>query len=116
MGAGDWLDMSYQLLQDKEHNRFTKLPPDSKFDLILAAETMYSERSARETAILLQRHLKESSGIAYVATKRYYFGVGGGVDAFRQHGEKQGLEIESMRVHDDGSSNIREILRVKLKQ
>jgi hypothetical protein len=130
LGAGDWLDMSDQLQQLQQHDDHnhhckdndqcnhatTKLPRDGKFDLILAAETIYSERAARETSILLKRHLKSSTGIAYVATKRYYFGVGGGVDAFRQYGQTNDLDIETVRVHDDGSSNIREILRVKLKQ
>eukprot|EP00536_Pseudo-nitzschia_multiseries_P013852 jgi/Psemu1/36680/gm1.36680_g len=56
-GAGDWFDGLY--------------------DCILASETTYSETSAKETAELLSRHLKPGKGVAFISTKRYYFGVAG---------------------------------------
>ena len=127
VGAGDWMDMSEQLLQIQNRQQDdgrSLLPSDGKFDLILAAETLYSESAACETAVLLQRHLRPSTGVAYVATKRYYFGVGGGVDSFRKfanevnmkHEETTGttrLTIETVRVHDNGTGNIREVLKVQ---
>lgn len=137
LGAGDWMDMSKQLLMQQQqqqtdtpldvaqnnHNH-KHLPSDGKFDLILAAETIYSEAAARETAILIQRHLRPVTGIALVATKRYYFGVGGGVDAFvafaadcchngNHNDDRYRLESESVKVADNGSGNIREVLRVQ---
>ncbi|KAL9611798.1 MAG: hypothetical protein Q9167_003566 [Letrouitia subvulpina] len=55
--------------------------------LILASETIYSPASASSFATLLMELLTKSEEqgsrpIAYVAAKRTYFGVGGGVDEF----------------------------------
>lgn len=136
LGAGDWMDMSKQLQQHdvlemgpstSRTTGTTKLPVDGTFDLIVAAETMYSEAAARDTALLLYRHLRRDVGVAFVATKRYYFGVNGGVDPFRQFAAtlddcnsgdndddyRYRLHIETVRTIDNGSGNIREILRVQ---
>ena len=57
-------------------------------------------------------------GVALVAAKRFYFGVGGGTAAFLSLLRKQragagvALSAEVVRVFEDGASNIREILRV----
>jgi hypothetical protein len=134
LGAGDWLDMSRQLraLQpdDQDQDNDTKLlllPRDGKFALILAAETLYSLDAARETAQLLAWHLEPETGVAYIATKRYYFGVNGGVDSFRSAAAAVAamattgsssttshvLNVECVKVMDSGAGNIREILRVR---
>ena len=97
VGFGDWLDMP--------------VSPSTRFDLILAVETMYTTKAAIDTCELLDRHLVSPTGVAFVATKRYYFGVGGGVDAFRDACAGK-LEIETVQVLDCGVGNIREILRV----
>lgn len=102
LGYGDWLDMSKQMQSM------------SPFDLILAAETMYTEQAAEEMAILLTRHLCPLRGLALIATKRYYFGVGGGSDAFHAMMLKYPLRIETVQTYDTGMGNIREILRVTL--
>ena len=60
------------------------LPSDGMFDLISAAVTIYSERAARETVLLLQRHLRPATAVGLVARKRYHFGVGRWV-ALRAH-------------------------------
>jgi hypothetical protein len=161
MGAGDWLDLSRQLQQQQssssssnnnkeevlseshtdsspavvvEEQPSSQLPPDGKFDWILAAETIYSEQAAQETALFIVRHLTHVTGVALIATKRYYFGVGGGSDVFRealsaaveiveheQHGGEgvgddtsMQVKVETVRVHDNGTGNIREILSVQL--
>lgn len=100
--CGDWLAMDQVL-------------PDPTFDLILTAETIYTERHCTELAMLLDKHLSRSPHArALVACKRYYFGTGGGTNLFRQACTKQGsLEVTSAKIFDDGKSNIREILEVK---
>ncbi len=66
-----------------------------------------------------------------VSMKRFYFGVGGGVGEFRRavkdrnererkEGVREGREFKELWeigsvVHDDGRSNIREILKLALK-
>jgi predicted nicotinamide N-methyase len=122
LGYGDWIDMSRQLASNT--HGIPSLPSDGRFDLILAAETTYTADSARDTAILLTRHLVPQTGIGLVATKRYYFGVGGGSDALREAAGKeqitiQGVDyvvhIEPVQEFEDGTSNIRDLLAVTLQ-
>jgi hypothetical protein len=117
-GAGDWLTMSDDLL-DNNNNDGTKpsaVPKYGLYDYILASETTYSEIAAIETAELLSRHLKPGTGVAYISTKRYYFGVGGGTrclcDALQKITPHK-FHIETLEVYDNGAGNIRELLLVK---
>ena len=127
MGAGDW----YGLLQQQEENETTQgsssQPPLlHQMDWIAAAETLYSVQAAHETAVLISRLLRPETGLAWVASKRYYFGVGGGVDAFVQaaqvlpptlyNGDAYQLVVKTIQVYDNGKANIRELLRVQLQK
>ena len=121
VGAGDWNAMSKELVEEKECTSSNSiLPNDGKFDFVLAAETTYSKSAAYDTADLIMKHLKPEIGVAYIATKRYYFGVGGGSDALRDRintqpssgNDKPTFKVEILEVYDDGSSNIREVLKI----
>ena len=124
MASGDWMGILRPsdgtcTIASTDHNQNT-------FDWIAATETLYSVEAARETALLIAKLLRPESGQAWVASKRYYFGVGGGVDAFREAAlapvfvpasdASYRLQIESVRVYDNGKANIRELLRVCLKK
>ena len=121
-GSGDWMAMSDLLLGNKgacvssAQPMHPALPIDGLFDCILASETTYSENAANETAELLSRHLKPGTGVAYICTKRYYFGVGGGTkclcDSLREK-KTHKFHIETLDVYDNGVGNIRELLLVK---
>jgi len=144
MMGGDWIDLSNQIYKQtaldtsqKDHSLdeqtmvSIELPPNGRFDLILAAETTYTEAAARDTAILLGKHLNINTGIGLISMKRYYFGVGGGVDAFRKAAESMvidisnttnidgiaytsgRLEVQTLKVYDNGVSNIRELIQVR---
>ena len=120
LAFGDWNVMSEQISY-KSNSCPECVPKDGKFDLILAAETTYSSSAASDTANLIARHLKADTGVALIATKRYYFGVGGGSDSLKEalsSASSAGLsfEIDTLNVYDDGSSNIRELLQVKIKR
>jgi predicted nicotinamide N-methyase len=117
LGFGDWNDMSDQILSTSS-NCPSVIPLDGKFDMILAAETTYSSAAASDTAQLLVKHLKVDTGVAFIATKRYYFGVGGGSDAFKAALTAASMssvhfEVETVMVYDNGAGNIRELLRVR---
>jgi hypothetical protein len=130
LGAGDWMDMSQQLLQEQmQHNNESpsgQMPFTGRFDLILAAETTYTEKAAQDTAEIMRRHLKINSGIGLVASKRYYFGVGGGTHAFCKYSMGATamkppsigtpdieLVVTTLQVYDSGAGNIRELLKVQ---
>ena len=120
IGAGDWLQMS-RILEQCQHG-IPRLPRDGRFDLVLAAETTYTAETSQETAILLAKHIA-IGGAAIVATKRYYFGCGGGSDSFRDALSSQQVQIEGklyrlcatvVHIEDGGFGNIRELLKVVL--
>ncbi|KAL3938689.1 MAG: hypothetical protein SGBAC_006444 [Bacillariaceae sp.] len=116
MGFGDWNVMSEQLLSNSSGCP-PNIPQDGRFDMILAAETTYSPQAASDTAHLLAKHLKVNAGRAFIATKRYYFGVGGGSDCFKEALSLISLpnvkfNVETVKVYDNGAGNIRELLKV----
>jgi hypothetical protein len=96
--AGDWLGL-----------------PAGEHELVVASETTYSRESCAATALLLGRHLRPG-GVALVAGKRHYFGVGGGSGLFLEEAGRRGRVEGRTWVMDDGRSNIREIIEVRKAQ
>lgn len=91
---------------------------DVQFDIILSAETVYADRQAEPLADCVLQLLSDK-GVALIAGKSYYFGVGGGMRAFekavRKAAQRLGARVEIKVVHEvrDGASNVREILQVR---
>ena len=105
--SGDW-----ELLSIGLQNGSYNIP--NQFGLILSAETLYTSMHCKKVYDMLINHL-EINGIALIATKRYYFGVGGGSLELEQtikscsNGQ---LTYSIIEVYEDGYSNIREIIQV----
>jgi len=65
--------------------------------------------------------LLRPGGCALVAAKRYYFGVGGGVEGFAEALSRPGEDnnsanfapAQSLATFDDGASNVRELLLLR---
>lgn len=53
------------------------------FDVILTLETIYNIEVQKTLYELIKFSIK-ASGVAFVAAKSYYFGVGGGTDEFAE--------------------------------
>ncbi|CAM9398275.1 unnamed protein product [Chrysoparadoxa australica] len=105
--AGDWSEVSGLLKKEEEEGGQL-----ITFDRILTAETLYTTQVTAKVYWMIHRHLS-ANGEALVASKRYYFGCGGGCMAFRDLCTTGGvLSCETVRVIDTGRDNIREILRV----
>ena len=86
------------------------------FDLILSAETAYREDTTHSLVECIAKTLSVK-GEAVVATKRYYFGCGGGVAALENEiGRIDRLCCEVVWSAEDGRSNVRDILRVFWKK
>mmetsp|Transcript_56907 Transcript_56907/g.180061 ORF Transcript_56907/g.180061 Transcript_56907/m.180061 type:complete len:212 (-) Transcript_56907:10-645(-) len=84
------------------------------FDIILTAETIYDKESQVPLYHLIKSALRPG-GVALVAAKSYYFGVGGGSHTFTELVRGRGeMEIERVAEFRDGGSNVREILQMKL--
>ena len=64
---------------------------------------------------MVMTHLS-STGSALIASKRFYFGVGGGTYTLQTLVEAAGiLSYDVLQVYEDGHSNIREIVQLKRK-
>jgi SAM-dependent methyltransferase len=99
--AGDWNACEY---------------PSEGFDVILTAETLYTAETTRQIFRLIQRLLKPS-GVALIASKKYYFGVGGGTYDLEVlcRGASSGLDYELVARFEDTHSNVREVIRLTKK-
>lgn len=101
--SGDWAHLSSML--------------NETFDVILSAETVYKTDQIPVLAECLLKLLK-NQGVAFVAGKSYYFGVGGGMQlleaALEQEAQRSNISVQIRRVREirDGSSNVREIVRI----
>lgn len=81
------------------------------YDIALTAETIYSEDSVHRLIACLDEILKPE-GVAFIAAKSYYFGVGGSTHRFA---ELVALKMPRRTLTkgeliQDGQSNVREIL------
>lgn len=102
--AGDWNEVTHLLREDDFGGRF---------ELILTAETTYRSDVARKLGRMIVDHL-DHSGVAFVASKRYYFGTGGGSRALLDAIPDR-LNAERVWVVDDGASTLRDIYRITWK-
>jgi hypothetical protein len=116
----DWCVVEAEEAEGLEADQGSK----TQFDLILTAETCYTEVSCQQVA----QHLLDllipdlSTSVGLVASKRFYFGTGGSAAYFREccvnlsksdNSAKCTLVVEVVEVIDDGKSNIREIMLVR---
>lgn len=68
--AGDWNQVAEHFSQ-------------TKFDLIITSETIYNEDNYSKLINVFKNCLS-SCGTVYLASKCYYFGVGGGTESFQE--------------------------------
>jgi len=81
------------------------------FDLILTSETVYSESNFAILRDLFMKVLKPE-GEVLLSGKRYYFGVGGGTEAFALF-LGSNFKTEVLKTFENGSSNVRDILKIR---
>ncbi|KAI9141577.1 S-adenosyl-L-methionine-dependent methyltransferase [Paraphysoderma sedebokerense] len=86
------------------------LPHNLKYDLILTSETIYHSHSQPKLYNVIKKLLKPG-GIALIATKTLYFGVGGGIRDFESLIQRDGLmKSRVVGVYDENVR--REIVEV----
>lgn len=117
--AGDWSGLTQSTLLDADPSPSpspfpspSPQTPRRQFDLILSAETLYTSDSCRGVlSVILDRLAR--GGIAVIATKRYYFGLGGGTRELELLvGSYPHLSFSVVKSFEDGQSNIRDILLI----
>jgi predicted nicotinamide N-methyase len=104
MFSGDWRDEELRDLMTDKKKR--------EFDLILASETIY-DIAACDALHNMFDCLLSPNGRVLVASKRFYFGVGGSTVEFMELVKSKGIfSVEVVQVFEDGLSNIREIIQL----
>ena len=86
-------------------------------DLVLASEVLYNVAYYDDLCALLRALLRPGSGVALIATKRFYYGVGGGTEAFIRVATepgRHGLTVNKLAAFQDGASMVRDLLEVRL--
>ena len=88
---------------------------NKKFDIIISGDTLYNNSNYEKIYNLIKNNLNKD-GEAYFASKRFYFGVGGGSSEFRQYiSDRNEFQIEQIKTIKDGINNIRVILKITWK-
>ncbi|KAK3008555.1 hypothetical protein RJ639_014428 [Escallonia herrerae] len=118
--AGDWNDV-HQILpsgyaDENNQNSSPGVNLSVGYDIILMAETVYSISALPTLYKLIKKCMARSHGVAYMAAKKHYFGVGGGSRRFLSLVENDGLMVASLVAEvADGSSNVREVWKIHFK-
>lgn len=107
--SGDWGNVGHML---------SVMGMGGEYDFILTSESIYNEESSVRLLETIKRTLRPPHGVAIVASKSYYFGVGGGTKAFRKLLMRDGIfEVVSggSRTIEGqaDSGNKREVIEVK---
>ncbi|CAG8452711.1 26615_t:CDS:2 [Dentiscutata erythropus] len=82
-----------------------------KYDIILSSETIYNLNSIPKLYNVIKHALKYPNGVAYIAAKTIYFGVGGGILSFCQLIEQDHI-FEVNVVYTKAAHVRREILKL----
>ncbi|XP_062509984.1 histidine protein methyltransferase 1 homolog isoform X2 [Corticium candelabrum] len=82
--AGEWGSLPDLLNPAKADSK--------KFDFILTSETIYNPDSYPSLIHVVKQLLKRT-GVAYLAAKSHYFGVGGSIDLFTEAIDKDGTLV-----------------------
>ncbi|KAG1665922.1 hypothetical protein FOA52_004511 [Chlamydomonas sp. UWO 241] len=85
------------------------------YDYVLTAEGIYSVDSHVRLIACIKQVLQPPMGVAFVAAKTYYFGVGGGTKAFTSAVLADGVfEVEAVEeIEETASGNKREIIELR---
>ena len=114
--SGDWASVDALLCDERRRRAPADNSGDSDggFDLVLSADTIYCTAASTRLWQLVRSQLKRPNGVALIAAKSYYFGVGGSTAAFKALVDADGrFACESLRTFDDGASNRREVFAVR---
>lgn len=94
--AGDW-DLTLGKSKSSDGNGdlpgFKNVAGPAVFDFVIGSEIIYSPANYGKITSLVTNALKDENSVAIIASKMYYFGVGGSVDDFQKFCEKNNPEL-----------------------
>jgi SAM-dependent methyltransferase len=115
--SGDWKDFASKVENCQYGKGCEKLEKANfdKFDIIISADTIYNIQNYDSLYNIIKTRLK-NPGICFIASKKFYYGVGGGTNQFIDYVNQQGdFNVTVAKEINDGISNIRQILELRHK-
>ncbi|RNF17922.1 hypothetical protein TcG_05286 [Trypanosoma cruzi] len=109
MVSGDWSRLQWQDCDDGTG----KKAHDVRCKVVLGSDVTFDDEACEKLAEMLERCLSPTSGVAYIASKQYYFGTNGGALEFQKCAEGRGLQVEEVSRMDEAGGMQRLIMRVE---
>ncbi|ESL10610.1 hypothetical protein TRSC58_01654 [Trypanosoma rangeli SC58] len=107
--SGDWSHLQWQAADDggaaKVH--------DARCRVVLGSDVTFDEAACEKLAAMLDCCLFPEGGVAYIASKQYYFGTNGGALEFQKRAADHGLEVAEVSRMDEAGGMQRLIMRVR---
>lgn len=107
---GDWNSLA------KNIELFSSVKNKSP-NIIVASEILYNIDLYESLISIFKSLLAEPESVLFIASKRYYFGVGGGSTSFMSliNSNHPRLICKVVTSYEDGSSNVRDVIRCQLQ-
>ncbi|KEG11617.1 hypothetical protein DQ04_02441060 [Trypanosoma grayi] len=109
MVSGDWSSLRWQGEEDGPATAAREV----RCRVVLGSDVTFDEEACEKLADMLGRCLCPLGGVAYIATKQYYFGTNGGALEFQKRAERRGLEVSEVSRADAVGGMQRLIMRVR---
>ncbi|RNF08038.1 hypothetical protein TraAM80_02972 [Trypanosoma rangeli] len=109
MVSGDWSHLRWEAAGDGG----TAMAHDACCRVVLGSDVTFDEAACEKLAAMLDRGLSPAGGVAYIASKQYYFGTNGGALEFQKRAADHGLEVAEVSRMDEAGGMQRLIMRVR---
>lgn len=116
--SGDWMNMNEKIEKNINeiplHNEKFTIP--KLYDVLLMSEVIYRKENYEKIANVIVNHMKKE-GVCFLASKVYYFGVGGSLPEFEIFLQNSYPFLEWVQVSEmkNKKSNNRKIIEIKYK-
>ncbi|RNF14024.1 uncharacterized protein Tco025E_05981 [Trypanosoma conorhini] len=108
MVSGDWSRLQWQAAEDGAEAK----AHDVRCRVVLGSDVTFDEEACEKLAAMLGRCLSPAGGVAYIASKQYYFGTNGGALEFQRRAAIHGLETAEVSRMDEAGGMQRLVMRV----
>lgn len=115
--SGDWNLLSEKINKNKNEIKLNEnnIEIPKKIDILLMSEVIYKTENYEKIANIINENLKIETGICFLASKVYYFGVGGSLPEFELFIKEKFPELEWIDVKEinNKKSNKRRIVQIR---
>ncbi|ORC88131.1 uncharacterized protein TM35_000181880 [Trypanosoma theileri] len=118
MVSGDWNSLQWENCVNNNNNNNNNNNREGntheyRCKVVLGSDVTFDEEACEKLAAMLKRCLSPENGVAYIASKQYYFGTNGGVLEFQRRAEAHGLEVTEVSRKETVGEMQRSIVQVR---